>query len=241
MADFTLIQMECNDHSTGAPNWVAIGGANTEVRWSDRNDQKNVASANWPAMIRPAATSIVNYTYVYSADAVGNGFYSQSGGVNCPAYSKDNYLWARWKWDNTGTFASAPIFTAYPTVAHGAIVREDGSLLGGSADTKPGASAFSYLKGNAYGRVDSAGAPAAGPANAPTVTDGTVGSVSPGAGANWLANFQSLMGDNDWITAPFTPAATTADTWSLHFALFTGPGETPALYQVQLTLKYTWT
>jgi hypothetical protein len=38
------------------------------------------------------------------------------------------------------------------------------SILGGSADTKPGASAFSYLKGNAYGQVTSSGAPAAGPA-----------------------------------------------------------------------------
>lgn len=240
MADFALIQLECNNGDTGAPNWVAIGGANTEVRWSDQDDQSGVASAAWPAMNRPAATAIVNYTYAFTADAVGQGIYSGAGDPP-PVYSEGNYLWARWDWDNVGTFASAPIFTAYPTVAHGAIVREDGSLLGGSADTKPGASAFSYLKGNAYGREDSVGAPAAGPAAAPVVTDGTVGSVSPAAGANWLANFQSLQGDNDYITAPFTPAATTADTWSIHFALFTGPNETPALYTVQMTLRYTWT
>jgi hypothetical protein len=190
-------------------------------------------------MIRPAATSIVSYTYAYTADATGWGFISGQASP-CPAYSKDNYLWARWNWDNTGTFASAPIFTAYPTTAHGAITRGDGTLLGGHA-TDTGATARSYLKGNAYGRVDSAGAPAAGPANAPVVTDGTTGSVSPAAGANWLTNFQGLQGDNDWITAPFTPAATTANTWSLHFALFTGPNETPALYVVVMTLKYTWT
>lgn len=240
MADFTLLQMECNDHSTGAPNWVAIGGANTEVRWSDSDAQKDIASAAWPAMIRPAATAIVSYTYAYSADATGNGFYSTSGGAACPAWSKDNYLWARWDWDNTGTFASAPIFTAYPDGTHGAVVRDDGSLLGGKiADT--GGGGYSYLKGNAYGRVDSAGAPAAGPANAAVVGDGTVGSVSPGAGANWIVNFQSLQGDNDYITAPFTPAAVTADTWSLHFALFTGPNMVPATYTVVMTLKYTWT
>jgi len=242
MADFTTLTMEANDHSTGAPNWVEVGPtANHEVRWSDQDDQKNVASAAWPAMIRPAATSIVDYTYAFTADATGNGFYSQSGGVACPSFSKDNYLWARWWWDNLGTFASAPIFTAYPTGAHGAVVRGDGSLLGGSADTKPGASEFSYLKGNAYGQVVSGGAPAAGPAAAPVVTNGAVGSVSPGAGANWLANFQSLQGDNDYITAPFTPAATTQDQWNLHFALFTGPNETPATYTVVMSLKYTWT
>lgn len=237
MADFTLIQMECNVGNTATPDWSAIGGANTEVRWADVDDQSNVASASWPAMIRPGATAIVDYTYAFTADAVGEGFYSGAG-TTPPAYSKDNYLWARWDWDAIGTFASAPIFTAYPTTGHGSITPGDGSLLGGHA-TDTGSR--SYMKGNAYGQVDSAGAPTAGPTNAPVVTDGTVGSVSPTAGANWLTNFQSLQGDNDWITAPFTPAATTADTWSLHYALFTGPNETPATYTVVMSLKYTWT
>lgn len=241
MADFTVLKMEANHGILGTPVWVEVGPtANHEVRWSDSATQKDVASAAWPAMIRPAATSIVNYTYAYTADATGNGFLSNEGAINCPAYDKDNYLWARWNWDNVGTFGSAPIFTAYPTDAHGAIARDDGSLLGGKiADT--GGTGFSYLKGNAFGRVDTDGAPAAGPANAPVVTDGTIGSVLPAAGANWLTNFQSLQGDNDYITAAATPAATTADTWSLHFALFTGPKETPALYTVVMTLKYTWT
>jgi len=146
-------------------------------------------------------------------------------------------LWARWNWDAVGTFASAPIFTAFPDGTHGAITRGDGSLLGGHA-TDTGATARSYLKGNAYGQV---GAPAAAPTNAPVVTDGTTGSVSPAAGAFWLVNFQGLQGNNDWITAPFTPAATTAGVWHLHFALFTGPNETPATYTVKMTLKYTWT
>ena len=240
MADFTTLKMEANHGTLGAPVWVEVGPtAAKEVRWSDSATQHNVASASWPAMIRPAATAIVSYTYAYTADATGWGFISGQASP-CPAYSKDNYLWARWNWDALGTFASAPIFTAYPTTAHGAITRGDGSLLGGHA-TDTGATARSYLKGNAFGRVDSAGAPAAGPANAPVVTDGTTGSVSPTAGANWLTNFQGLQGDNDYITAPFTPAATAANTWSIHFALFTGPNEVPALYVVVMTLKYTWT
>jgi len=244
MADFTTLTMDANHGTQAAPVWVEVGPtANHEVRWSDIATQKNVGSAAWPAMIRPGATTIVSYTYAFTADAVGNGFISNTGAIDCPAYSKDNYNWARWAWDALGSFASAPIFTAYLTTAHAAITRQnpDGGLLQGSADTKPGASAFSYIKGNAFGRVESGGAPAAAPANAPVVTDGTVGSVSPTAGANWLANFQSLMGDNDYITAPFTPAATTADKWYLHFALFTGPNMLPALYQVVMSLKYTWT
>lgn len=241
MADFTTLRMDANHGTQGAPAWVEVGPtANKEVRWSDLATQKDIASAAWPAMIRPAATAIVSYTYAYTADAVGNGFISNAGGIDCPAYSKDNYMWARWDWDNVGTFASAPIFTAYPTNAHGAVVRDDGSLLGGKiGDT--GGTGYSYLKGNAFGRVVSGGAPAAAPAAAPVVGDGTVGSVSPAAGANWLANFQSLQGDNDWITAPFTPGATTADQWNLHFALFVGPNMTPATYTIIMALKYTWT
>lgn len=243
MADFTTLRLEGNHGTIVAPVWAEVGPtAGKEVRWSDSATQNTIASANWPAMIRPAATSIVSYTYAYTADAVGWGFISGQASP-CPAFSKDSYLWARWWWDNLGTFASAPIYTAFLTTAHAAITRQnpDGGLLQGSADTKPAASAFSYLKGNAFGRVVTAGAPAAGPANAPVVTDGIVGSVSPVAGANWLTNFQSLMGDLDYITAPFTPAATTQDQWNVHFALFTGPNMLPALYQVVQTLKYTWT
>lgn len=132
MADFTTLTMEANHGTQPAPVWVEVGPtANKEVRWSDLATQKNIASAAWPAMIRPAATAIVSYTYAYTADAVGNGFISNAGAIDCPAYSKDNYMWARFNWDNLGTFASAPIFTAYPTTGHGAIARDDGSLLGG--------------------------------------------------------------------------------------------------------------
>lgn len=242
MADFTTMRMEGNIVSTGAPSWSDLSGANHEIRWSDSAAQRNIASAVWPAMIRPAATAIVSYTYAFTADATGEGFYGNGGA--CPAFSKDNYLWGRWWWDNVGTFAAAPIYSAYLTTGHAAIVRHVGAgadgMLQGSPDTL-NVSCFSYLKGNAWGRVTSAGAPGAGPANAPVVTDGTVGTVSPAAGANWLANFQSLMGDNDYITAPFTPAATVQDQWNIEFALFTGPNMTPALYQVVQTLKYTWT
>ena len=238
MADFTLIKLEANTGSNATPTWTAIGGANTEIRWLDVSTADNTASASWPAAIRPAATAQVSYTYAFTADATGTGVIGTAGPP--VAYDKANYLFSRWNWDAVGTFASAPIFTAYKTTAHSAISRNDGSILSGSTDTT-NTNAYSYLKGNAFGRVDSAGAPAAAPAAAPLVTDGTAGSVSPTAGANWLANFQSLMGDTDWITFVATPAATTADTWSIHYALFTGPNLTPAIYTPVMSLRYTWT
>ncbi|MDP2729139.1 MAG: hypothetical protein Q8O55_01495 [Dehalococcoidales bacterium] len=241
MSDFTTLRLEGNYGTLGAPVWADLSGANRETRWSDSAIQNTIASAVWPAMNRPGATSIVSYTYAYTADAVGWGYISGQASP-CPAYSKDNYLWSRWWWDNLGSFASAPIYTAYLTTAHAAITRgvPDGGLLQGSNDTL-NVSKFSYMKGNAFGRVTSAGAPAAGPAAAPVVTDGTVGSVSPAAGANWLANYQSLMGDLDYITAPFTPAATTQDQWNVHFAIFSGPNQVPSLYLVIQSLRYSWT
>lgn len=242
MANFTTLVLQINDVGTGAPGWVSIGGAGTEVRFSDvGTGLLTTASASWPAMLRPGATAIVSYIYAFTADAVGNGSYGGAGGSNPATFSKDNYLQARWDWDNIGTFASAPIFTAYESTAHAAITRNSpsGDILAGNA-TDTGATARSYLKGNAWGRVTSAGAPAAGPSNAPVVTDGSTGSVGPTAGANWMSAFQGLMGDTDYITAPFTPSATVADDWNIEFALFTGPNMIPATWTPVLSLKYSW-
>jgi hypothetical protein len=208
------------------------------VRWSDNNAVPlNTAAASWPAMIRPAATAAVPYTYSFTADTTGLGVIDAGSGVPT-AFAVADYKWAKWAWDNTGTFASAPIFTWYKTSSHDAATPADGSILGGHGTDS---SSKSYLKGNAFGRVDSAGAPAAAPAAAPAVTDGAAGALSPTAGANWMANFQSLNGDTQYILAPFTPAATTADHWSIMFALFVGPNMTPATYSAIVGgFKYTY-
>jgi hypothetical protein len=248
-ADFVTVRLACNRNTVAAPNWLAIGGANTEIRWSDvSTGLLTTASAAWPAMIRPAATQNVAYTYMYDADATGTGFISTSTGsggtgANPIAFANTSYLWARWDWDAVGTFASAPVFTAYDDTNHNSPSARGGTannILSGNA-TDTGATARSYLKANAFGRGVLAGAPAAAPANAPVVTDGATGSLAPTAGANWLTNYQGLMADLDFITAPFTPAATTADQWNVIFALFTGPNMGPKVYTAQLTLKYTWT
>lgn len=242
MADFTTFRLGMNVGNTGTPSYTAIGAANTEVRWSDSSAQTNIASASWPAMIRPGATTLVNYAYAFSADATGEGIYSGAG-TTPNAFSKDDYLQGRWDWDNLGTFASAPIFTAYDDTNHNTPSARGGTsnnILSGNV-TDTGATARSYLKGNLWGRVSSAGAPGAGPTNAPVVTDGTTGSVGPTAGANWITNFQGLMADIDYITFPNTPAATTADTQHMELALFTGPNMGPKTYVFQITNKYTWT
>jgi len=223
---------------------VPAAGAGTgfELRFSDLSTQGSTASASWPAVTRPlSGTAGVDYLYNFTADTTSLGVFG--GGTSTPvAYSNTaQYRFLRLDWDSVGTFASAPIFTAYNSTAHAAITRNSpsgGILEGNTTDT--GGTARSYLKGNAFGRVDSGGVPAAAPTNAPVVTDGTTGSVSPTAGANWLTNFQGLQGDNDYITAPFTPAATTADQWSLVIRLFLGANSVAGVSTPVISCRYTY-
>lgn len=246
MADFaatTGLVLQQNTGTNGSPTWTTLnnggsGGAN-ELRFSDQNNQGSTASASWPYMTRPGSTGQVNYQYAFTADTTSLGYLG--GGTSTPAtWANANYNDKRWNWDSVGTFASAPVFTMYPTNAHGAITRGDGSPLGGHA-TDTGGTARSYFKANAWGRVTSAGAPAAAPTNPPTVTDGTTGSLSPTAGANWLTNYQGLQGDNDFITFPSTPAATTADSWPVMLTLFTGPNMATGTYAaIVISIKYTF-
>jgi hypothetical protein len=244
LADFaatTGLVLQLNTGTNAAPVWTSLNnngtsGAN-ELRFSDLSTQGATASASWPYMTRPGSTGQVNFQYAFTADTTSLGYVGSS--TNTPTtWANGNYNDKRWNWDNLGTFAAAPIITMYPTNAHGAVTRGDNSPLGGNA-TDTGATARSYFKANAWGRVTSAGAPTVAPTNAPVVTDGTTGTVSPTAGANWLTNFQGLMADLDYITAPFTPAATTADSWPWMLTLFTGPNMATGTYTaIVISLKY---
>lgn len=248
MADFatsTGLALQLNTGTNATPVWTTLNnggsaGAN-ELRFSDLSTQGAVASASWPYTTRPGATSAATfqYQYAFTADTTSLGYVSTSS-TTPTAWSNTNYNDKRWNWDNLGTFASAPIFTMYPTNAHGAISRGDNSPLGGNT-TDTGATQRSYFKGNAFGRVTSGGAPAAAPTNAPVVTDGTSGVLTPTAGANWTTNYQALAGDTDWLAFPSTPAAVTADSWPVMAMLFAGPGLATGTYSaIVMSCKYTF-
>lgn len=243
MADFSVARFQVNTGTNASPVWTSVpasgAGTGQEIRFSDLSTQGATASASWPFTTRPTSgTSGVDYGYVFTADTTSLGFLGTSS-TTPTAFTNASYLQFRFDYDAVGTYASAPIFTAYPTTAHGAISRGDGSILGGHA-SDTGGTARSYLKGNMFGRVTSAGAPAAAPSNAPTVTDGTTGAVNPTAGANWLTNYQGLQGDNDWIAFPSTPAATTADQINLMIRMFMGANETPGTLVPVISWKYTY-
>lgn len=242
MADFTSLKFQGNTGTNASPVWtdVPASGAGTgqELRFSDSSAQGAVASASWPAVTRPTSgTAGVDYLYVFTADTTSLGILGTTSTTPVAYSNTAQYRFLRINWDNTGTFASAPRFTAYASTAHAAISAGDNSILGGnSSDT----TSHSYLKGNAFGRVDSAGVPAAAPSNAAVATDGTAGSVSPSAGANWLTNFQSLQGDNEYISFPSTPAAVTADQWSLIIRLFLGANTTAGVATPVVSCRYTY-
>lgn len=242
MADFTSLAFNLNTGTNASPVWTSVpasgAGTGQELRFSDSSAQGAVASASWPAVTRPTSgTAGVDYIYVFTADTTSLGIFGTTSTTPVAYSNTAQYRFLRMNWDNTGTFASAPRFTAYASTAHSAITPGDNSILGGnSSDT----SSHSYLKGNAFGRVDSAGVPAAAPSNAAGATDGSTGSLSPTAGANWLTNFQSLMGDTDYITAPFTPAATTADQWSLIIRLFLGANTAAGVATPVISARYTY-
>lgn len=233
MANFTSINFQVDVGGGGTPNWVNIAGSSQEIRAAATNTVPlNTPSASWPGTNKGVSGSVIQYFYAFTADTVG--LLLPYAHPSAPQTYN-----ARWTWDNVGTFSSAPIFTAYASSSHAAITRGDGSLLGGHA-SDTGATARSYLKGNAWGRVSSAGVPALGPATGPAATDGTTGSAGPTAGANWMSNWQGLQGDADFITAPFTPAATTSDSWPVAFALFVGAHENVGALTFVFTLKYTY-
>lgn len=238
MADFTSLIAEANRGSTGTPAWESVLGANREIRWHDTSTAGvATASASWPFMTRPAAVGGVDYAYAYTADTTGHGVYGGGSGQPPAIFATTQYLSFRWSWDNTGTFASAPIITAYPTTAHANPTRDDGSMLGGKvADT--GATARSYLKGAHYGSGTTTQVPGAGPAT-PLVTDGATGTVTVGAGS-WSA-WQGLMGDLDYLTYGSTPTATTAQVLYFMLRLFTGPNMSAGTHVPVLSFKYTYT
>jgi hypothetical protein len=231
VANFTTIAFELNTGTQAAPAWTAVA---QEVRWSDQGNQTGAASGSWPAMAPPPGPSVVSFTYCFTADTSGAGV---PGGSSPVAFANGNFNFCRWSWDATGTFASAPIVTSYYSSAHAAITRGDNQLLGGNA-TDTGATPRSYLKANWFGNGRSQ-VPSSAPASSPAAADGATGALVPAAGA-WLANYQGLQGDNDFIQCPSAPPARAANQWYGVFALFAGPNLNPGTYTPVISLKYTW-
>jgi hypothetical protein len=199
MTDFTSFVLNGNTGASDAsPTWSSFtfAGANYEMRLCGTGvGNGTTASASWFPYTRPGSVGVVPEMWMYlGADA--------SGGLKVTTYdgTTAHYMQFRLNWDNTGTFASAPIISAWATTALPAAVpgtqpgTGDGTAFinGQTTDT----SNTSYIKANAYGQGLTSGGsqqtPASNAVGTLAATTGTAGAVSPGSAA-WLATWQSLQ------------------------------------------------
>ena len=246
MADFTTLKFQANTGTSDAsPTFtdILLSTANYEIRMcASGAGAGNIASAAWPIYTRPASTGVVPECWAYLGS-------DNSGGLKVTTYDGTTAHYKQFlvSWDALGTFAGAPIISAwkdntYPAASPGTQPTPgDGSAIvnGQSSDT----SSTSYLKANAYGfGVDTGGTqqtPSANAGGTLAVTSGTAGAVSPATGA-WLATWQSLQAATNYIQDGVTPKATTAGLWYFLISLFTGPNMQGGVLLPQLGFQYLW-
>lgn len=246
MSDFTTLKSQFNSGASDAsPTWTDIlfGTANHEMRLcASGAGGGSIASASWPTYTKPGSVGVIPEMWCYTGS-------DNSGGAKLTTYDGTSAHYMQWRvnWDNTGTFAAAPILSAWKDNTLPAAVpgtqpgTGDGSsyVNGQSTDT----SNTSYIKANAYGYgVDTGGTqqtPASNAAGTLTATSGTAGAVNPGTGA-WLATWQSLQAATQYIQDAVTPKATTSGFWYTVFAWYVGPNQTGGTLVPVLGYQYVW-
>lgn len=237
--------MQFNSVSDASPTWNDFTtAANFELRFcASGAGGASIASASWPAFLKPSSgTAVIPELWAYvGADA--------TGGIKLATYdaTSAHYMQLRVSWDNLGTFASAPLISAWASSALAAATpgsqpgTGDGTSIinGQTTDT----SSTSYLKANFYGQGLTSGGvqqtPAANAAGTLAVTSGSAGAATPGSAA-WLATWQSLQAATQWIANGGVPQAVTAGLWYGVFALFTGVNQVGGTLLPVLGYQYTW-
>lgn len=229
MSDFTTLKAQVNTGTSDAsPTFtdMLFGTANYELRLCGTGaGGATTASASWPTYLKPTSGTIAipEMWGYFGSDA--------TGGLKVTTYdgTSAHYKQILVNWDNTGTYASAPIVSAW----------KDNTLPAASAGAQPGTgdgssfvnghatdtSSTSYIKINFYGQgLTAAGVqqtPASNAAGTLAVTSGTAGAVSPGSAA-WLATWQSAQAATQYIQDGATPQAVTAGLWYGVVVFYTG-------------------
>ena len=204
----------------------------------------NIASAAWPPYPQPASTGVIPECWIYLGS-------DNSGGLKVTTYDGTSAHYKQFlvSWDALGTFASAPIISAwkdntYPAASPGTQpgTGDGGAIVNGqTTDT----SNTAYLKANAYGRGTAAAGsvqdtPSANAGGTLSVTSGTAGAVSPPVTPAWLATWQSLQAATQYIQDAVAPQATFAGLWYFDIALFTGPNMAGGTIIPVVGFQYLW-
>lgn len=249
MADFTTIQVGYNTNTDASPTWgtalafAGSAGAN-EIRWANTGaGGGSIASASWPVFSRPGSgTATVNELWAFTADTTGSKIATYTGDN-----TKANVL--RWDWDNTGTFAAAPQFSAFGDNTHA--TPSAGTQPGGQSGSPivnghaTDTSSKAYCKINAYGNGKTAGGtqhtPSAGSVGTnPSATTGGGGASTPAATPAWLTTWSAAQGWIDYILNGATPQAATAGFWYWTCVLFTGVNMSTGTLQMVVTFQYAF-
>jgi hypothetical protein len=245
MVDFTTVKAQVNTGTSDAsPTFTDLlfGTANYELRLCGTGvGNGTTASASWFTYVRPASTGTIPEMWGYfGSDA--------SGGLKVSTYDGTGAHYKQFlvSWDNLGTFASAPLVSAW----------KDNTLPAASPGTQPGTgdgSAFvngqttdtsntSYIKATMYGFGVTAGGSQQTPGSNSGVTfsatTGSAGAVTT-ASAAWCSG-QSLQAATQWIANGATPAATTAGLWYGVLSFWTGPNMTGGTLVPVIGFQYTW-
>lgn len=246
MTDFTTIKAQVNTGTSDAsPTFtdMLLSTANYELRLCGTGvGNGTTASASWFTYVRPGSVGVIPEMWGYYGS-------DNSGGTKVTTYdgTSSHYKQILISWDNTGTFASAPIISAwkdntYPAASAGSQPGTgDGSAFvnGQSSDT----SSTSYIKANFYGQGLTSGGsqqtPSSNAAGTLTATSGSAGAATPGSAA-WLATWQSLQAATQYIQNGGTPQATTAGLWYGVLAFYTGPNMTGGTLVPVFGVQYTW-
>jgi len=246
VADFTSLVLNLNTGASDAsPTWTNFtwAGANYEMRLCGSGvGNGSTASASWFPYTRPGTVGIIPEMWVYTGS-------DASGGAKVTTYdgTSAHYMQFRINWDNTGTYGSAPIISAWATTGLPAATpgsqpgTGDGTsaINGQSSDT----SSTSYLKANAYGQGLTSGGsqqtPGSNAAGTLSATVGSAGAATPGSAA-WLATWQSLQAATQYIQNGGTPQAITAGLWYFVLSQYSGPNQTGGTLVYQLGYQYTW-
>jgi hypothetical protein len=246
LADFSSIKLQGNTGaSDGSPTWtdLTFGSSGYELRanLSGNGATTTTPSASWPAMLKPASgATLVDQLWLFTADTTGHQITTYDG-------TGSHYNQLRINWDNTGTFSSAPLISAW----------KDNTLTAASPGTQntPGdgsnivngtsgeSSSRSLIKATVYGYGLNASGVADNPSSNmgsnPTVTTGTGAGAVTTTASTWTS-WQDLQSSEDWIANGVIPQAATAGTWNFLLAMYIAASMVGGVEVPVIGVSYTW-
>jgi hypothetical protein len=255
LSDFTTLNLQVNTGTTpagegsGSATWTSVlfGTAGYELRaaLSSGSQSTSTPSASWPSMLKPSSgTTLIDRMYAFTADTTGYQITTYDG-------TSAHYLQFRINWDNTGTFNSAPIISAWkdntlpaasPGTQNSATTGGDGTSIINGTSTE--SNSYSLLKCNAYGQgLTSGGAqqtPSANAAGTLAVNSHSASGAATPSSAAWLSTWQDLQAATNWIANGGIPQATTAGLWYFVLSLSIAASMTGGTLLPVIGMQYTW-